>query len=385
MSPFTSKPKMKSQLVRFFVFSLFIIAVIRVLYVCLQIIKGDIYPFAITEWLINYSNGFIRRGLVGSIHLQIFPGGTASLTILLIVGVILFVIPALYALAWLHKFEYSWLGVVVVCNPAAFLFAAWDTGGLLRKEALGLAALTFLAMAYANWKVEAIRIALIFTSAIIYIIAAFSSELNSFLLPCFIYLISGLGVKGISHFWQKVTLGFFTLVGASGLLVGTFFTGNSTFRSIVCDSIIAKGFSESYCGGAINLIGFQLSEYFFLVVEHFPMNSIYFFIFLPLALAPIFSTSWVKENRTFLLLFVAIVAPLFIVAADYGRTIAMFTTGLSICVMAKANSIKSNINWSAIKVIPFVTLWGLPGYIGPQIESFPWLGPFEWIFTKITQ
>jgi hypothetical protein len=275
--------------------------------------------------------------------------------------------------------------VVVVCNPAAFLFAAWDTGGLLRKEALGLAALTFLAMAYANWKVEAIRIVLVFTSTIIYIIAAFSSELNSFLLPCFIYLISGLGGKGISHFWRKVTLGFFTLVGASGLLVGNFFPGNSTFRSPVCDSIIAKGFSESYCGGAINLIGFQLSEYFFLVVEHFPMNSVYFLIFLPLALAPIFSTSWVKENWTFLLLFVAVVAPLFIVAVDYGRTIAMFTTGLSICVMAKANGLKSNINWTATKVIPFVTLWGLPGYIGPQIKSFPWLGPFEWIFTKITQ
>lgn len=385
MSSFTAKPKVRLQLVRIFVFSLITIAVFRVLYVCLQIIKGDIYPYAITEWLINYSNGFIRRGLVGSIHLQIFPYGTASLAILLIVGVILFIIPALYALVWLHKSGYSWLSVVIVCNPAAFLFAAWDTGGLLRKEALGLAALTFLAIAYVNWKVGAIRSVLIFVSAIIYIIAAFSSEINSFLLPCFIYLISGLGVKGISHFWRKVTLGFFTLIGAAGLLVGTFFRGNSTYRSSVCDSIITKGFSESYCGGAINLIGFQVSEYFDLVVEHFPMNSIYFFIFLPLALAPIFSTSWVKENRIFLLFFVVIVAPLFIVAVDYGRTIAMFTTGLSLCVMANTNAIKSNINWTATKVIPFVTLWGLPGYIGPQIQSFPWLGPFEWIFSRITQ
>ena len=385
MPPFTAIPKNRIQLVRFFIFSLFSIAILRILYVCLQIIKGDIHPWAITEWLINYSNGFIRRGLVGSIHLQLFPYGTASLAILLIVGVILFLIPALYALAWLHKSGYSWTSVVIVCNPAAFLFAAWDTGGLLRKEALGLAALTLLAFACASWKVDSIRSVLICTSAIIYVLAAFSSEINSFLLPCFFYLISGLGVKGVSHFWQKFTLGFFTLVGTSGLLVGTFFSGNSTFRSSVCDSIINKGYSESYCGAAINLIGLQLSDYFNLAVEHFPMNSIYFFIFLPLALIPIFSTSWIKKNRTFLLFFVIIVAPLFIVAVDYGRTIAMFTTGLSLCVMANTNDIKSNVNWTATKAIPFVTLWGLPHYIGPQIKSFPWLGPFELIFTRITQ
>jgi hypothetical protein len=360
------------------------LAFIRIAYVCAQIIKSDIYPFAITELVINYSNGFIRRGLAGSIYMIFFPDGKAGLVVLLIVGLVFLALPLFYAVAWLHKFGYSWAAVLLVCNPAAFLFAFWDTGGFLRKEAIGLMALTILAISMAQSLSQAKRLIFIFSSLLLYTLAVFSSEINCFLLPCFIYILYGLSHKGLSAFWYKFSLALFSLTCMLGLLTGIFFTGSKSFRAPICSSVVSKGLSESFCGGAIDFIGFPIKGYFDLVISYLPSNALFLFLFLPISLIPIVFTSWFKMNKTFFLLFGIIVAPLFLVAIDYGRTIAMFVTGVTICLISNSEPVKSSINLTGVKVIPFVTLWGVPVYIGPEQKSVPWLGPVEWLFTRFT-
>jgi hypothetical protein len=170
-----------------------------------------------------------------------------------------------------------------------------------------------------------------------------------------------------------------------GLFIGFFFPGSNSFRSPICASVEAKGLSEAYCGGAIDYIGFPIKDYLSLAVDYLPTNTLYFFVFLPLALIPIIFTSWIKENRVFFILFAFTVAPLFMVAIDYGRTIAMFITGVTICLIANSESVKSDVNWTSKMVIPFVTLWGLPHYISPQQKSIPWLGPIEWLLRLISK
>ena len=378
------RAKLKSNSALVFLFVLLSLAFIRITYVCVQIIRSEIYPFAITELVINYSNGFIRRGLAGSIYIFFFPDGKAGLLVVLIIGLVLLTLPLFYALIWLHKSGYSWPAVLLVCNPAAFLFAFWDTGGFLRKEAIGLAALTILAISMAQRHNQAKRLILIFSSLLLYVIAVFSSEINCFLLPCFIYLLYGLSHRGLSAFWYKTSLAFFSQTCMLGLLTGVFFTGSKSFRTPICSSVVSKGLSESFCGGAIDYIGLPIRGYFDLVISYLPSNALFLFLFLPISLIPIVFTSWLKENKFFFILFATIVATLFLVAIDYGRTIAMFITGVTICLISNSGTVKSSINWTGAKVIPFVTLWGLPVYIGPQQKNVPWLGPVEWVFTRLT-
>src|SRR5664279_4125975 len=104
-------------------------------------------PYQTADWLISYAGGFVRRGLFGAIYLAVFPPGQAGLWVLFALQVLLYAIPIAYAVLWLTRSKCAWLGVALVCGPAAFAFVGWDTDGFARKESLGPTALTLLAIA----------------------------------------------------------------------------------------------------------------------------------------------------------------------------------------------------------------------------------------------
>ena len=146
-------------------------------------------PYQTADWLISYAGGFVRRGLFGAIYLAVFPPGQAGLWVLFALQVLLYAIPIAYAVLWLTRSKYAWLGVALVCGPAAFAFVGWDTDGFARKESLGPTALTLLAIAASPARKPAARQTFVVGGLAVYAVAVFTWEGNALLLPGVLFLV----------------------------------------------------------------------------------------------------------------------------------------------------------------------------------------------------
>lgn len=110
---------------------------------------GD--SWRVGDWLINYSGGFVRRGLFGALlhglarGLQLAPMSTIYIVLWTQVGLWLaFVSASLFLLR--RNLASGWWGAALVCAcPATLWFEAYHQNGF-RKELLGLVLLAFAAV-----------------------------------------------------------------------------------------------------------------------------------------------------------------------------------------------------------------------------------------------
>ena len=106
-----------------------------------------IHPWIDGEWLINYSGGLIRRGLVGAVLL-----GTARVLHLPLIWLTLAVQVAAYALffwcVWLLTagVRWSWPLVLALLSPATLTFSVLDPPSAVRKEVLLFVAVALLGL-----------------------------------------------------------------------------------------------------------------------------------------------------------------------------------------------------------------------------------------------
>ena len=138
--------------IKMIVWPLFIVTVISLLwtiYLGLQKFCGGIVPAdVITEWLINYQGGFVRRGLIGEILLHIcnsldipvvwFVVGLYFLGVLTLVGILIRVskkIPGLLYLLPYPIFLYVFAGfrLIITRRDAWLLILAFSVFGLLQE------------------------------------------------------------------------------------------------------------------------------------------------------------------------------------------------------------------------------------------------------------
>ena len=217
----------------------------------------------------------MRRGLFGAIYLAVFPQGQAGLWVLFALQVLLYAIPILYALAWLTRSGYSWLGVALVCGPAAFAFVGWDTDGFARKESLGLTALTLIAIAASPARKPVLRQALVVGGLAVYAVAVFTWEGNALLLPGVLFLVlSAFG--GWAAGWTGRAYALVAAVMAiGGLGLTAFYPGTSDTGAMVCSALQGKGLSSRLCGGpfggAIGYLGKTPDQMIVTVGQSFPL------------------------------------------------------------------------------------------------------------------
>jgi len=335
-------------------------------------------PYQTADWLISYAGGFVRRGLFGAIYLAVFPPGQAGLWVLFALQVLLYAIPILYALVWLTRSGFSWLGVALVCGPAAFAFVGWDTDGFARKESLGLTALTLFAIAASPARKPVVRHALVVAGLAMYAVAVFTWEGNALLLPGVLFLVlSAFGGWAVGWTGRAYALvaGVFAI---GGLGLSALYPGTSDTGAMVCSALQGKGLSSRLCGGpfggAIGYLGKTPAEMIVTVGQSFPV----YWGYLPglvLALVPIATTTWVRQHWRWALVSALAVVPLFVIAADYGRWTTLLVLELLICLMATEKTPTSSITWNGVAAVLYVTLWGIPHWTFTTGKpSWPWLG-----------
>lgn len=279
--------------------------------------------WVIGDWLINYSAGFVRRGLSGwlMLHLSGWLGLKLNFTVTLIQSVLALTCLSLF-LALLQKKELNLWFLIGMVSPATLLFPIWDWLGSGRKEII----LFTLFAAYLfclNWGLlKDRRVAGLFVLGSV--VATFFHELFFFYTP---YFVLAAWLKA------KVERNSFSLFPSCLMVAGAFLAliplalfGSKINGEAIGADLVARGLSPNICNGVLS---FNLGPSdVILWAKTYDYGWLYG-ITLVLSLLPFcimtrtFPLPGVSPRRagTAILLLFLFSAPLFLVAVDWGRWI----------------------------------------------------------------
>jgi hypothetical protein len=318
------------------------------------------HPWQTGDWLIDYSAGFVRRGLFGAIL------GTYDLDAIQLiasVALIQFILAgALYGavafLFWRTSGSPAW--IMLVLSPAFMLFPLLNPDASARKELLGLVALAIVAVATSLSRTSlGALIAIPF-----FALAAFSHEVNIVMLPAFLYLIimHGGEIRRQLRYVLPVMYGLIGLVAGASALIES---GDTQTVADICANWLSRGIPD--CSGALLHLNQTPQEaQRFLLAELFPT---YWGYLIPaaLALVPLFAVRFLPKHWIIALIIFATSAPLFFIAWDYGRWIFIITAQLSLIALAiDRRGGTTPVRVPLYAALAFILLWGVE-HIGEPI------------------
>ena len=138
------------------------------------------------DWLINYSDGFIRRGFFGSVIYSLSDFGAPLLWLTYGIQIAIYYLMFMLVVKLYETSERGLFWLLILFSPAFLLFPFYDFGGGFRKETLVLTLFAYFSLLYAKFSVDNGKIIWI---TLFYLIAGLSHEITIFVLPFFIYLL----------------------------------------------------------------------------------------------------------------------------------------------------------------------------------------------------
>ncbi len=373
--------KVERFLSRFIKFYIAFIAFVTILNSYIFFFKHD--PWAYGDWLINYQNGFVRRGLVGEVIYQI------SSHLPVNIGVIVFLLHALlYGVMFYFSYRLLKLQekllpyVFLIFSPFIFNFQVFDPGGGFRKEIIYLAILTLVVYwAKTEKKFSKKFNRKFFIILSIYPLAIFSHEMLFFFMP-YLYVayfyVNDVEKKNI----RKLIL--FTMPSILAFLIVLIF-GKANAKDVYNIYLSLGKVGYSISGGAIGWLDkdviYSLNRVY--VVSFLNHYYIYFVIvllsfvaFIPIRNKIVFLLKN-KLNVFFIMISLGMSLSLFLVGTDWGRWIYIHLFSIFLITLLIKNPYvdrKKNIPLYAIFnnkkiLILFVLLyslfWRLPPYYYP--------------------
>jgi len=360
--------------------------------------------WTISDWLINYEGGFIRRGL---------PGETAFS-----LGRLLHLSPAWFAAAfYLSLFVALWVAVrslalatsynvwmlALIVSPATLSFAILHPQAGFRKEIIFLAALAALSALSRKTSISSIWVVVYMT--IVLMVGTLSHEVVIFYSPYF-FAVLVLGGRSVPRAARECAIPF--AAGAVMLYLCSTHLGNLEVAAKVCSSLgyklIVPGSTEICASGAIPYLTKSReaarAEAFGLI-QQYHYWAIYP-VFAVLALVPaigeslMLARSGLRREMRLLWITAAVTLaaslPLFAYGIDWGRWIYIHVFSLAILLMlvdsrrrAEMPIAASGISKrgygnrfaAAIFLFVYATCWSLPvsteaprmGYVGRVLAS----------------
>ncbi|MFT4127465.1 MAG: hypothetical protein QM662_14700 [Gordonia sp. (in: high G+C Gram-positive bacteria)] len=333
------------------------------------------------DWVINYAGGFVRRGLFGELLRGLAPPGLPTLVALVAFQVICYAIIGGYALGYLVDTRFSWSSIALVCAPVALPFVGWDPRAGWRKEIIVFAVIALLA-----WARQASghrRTGLTVAAIALFGLAMFSWESSFFGIPVMLYLLrrddapAGDGARR-TRLYAPVefrvavdlrnppTLAVLAL-GAAGAIAALLFQGNQATQRNICADVVAHGINRRVCHGSIDSLAWT-THYALQQQETFFPRYLIYFALLPLVLAPILLSPWLRRNWPWFLATVLAVAPLYVLGQDYGRWHYILVVTTSLAIMSAGRDAVVSRFWGPLTTIVYVAAWGLPHWISDK----PW-------------
>ena len=323
---------------------------------------GD--PWRAGEWLINYSAGFIRRGLFGELLLRLAPHGEA-VWVLLAAQLLCYALSYGYLIGAMAKRHFDWTSIALVCGPAALPFVGWDPPGAFRKEILVFASWACCAWARGA-RSPARHLSWALAGLLGYAVATFSWEGSVFALPVVLYLlVGGAPTADATRRRRAVAVAAVAVgVAAVGAVSALFSHGDVTTASTICARVRDAGLGgPTLCSGAIDAVGWSLERNVRDVRDALPADTGYVLL-IALAWLPALTTSWFRRNRWWVLAIGVGVLPLYVIAYDWGRWTHLTAIGLAVGVLSSASAQERTRVWTPLSTVLYVSLWGIPHFVG---------------------
>lgn len=312
------------------------------------------------DWLINFSAGPVRRGLIGTLLIAIADLGIPLLWLVYalqvaVYGWIFYLVLKIFTIR-----ERSVLWLAILFSPAFLLFPFYDLAGGFRKEVLVFAAFALLSLAYVK---RNITVAVLVTVTVLYALAVFSHESTVFVLPYFLYLTYHAIRQRLVTLGTAVAFGLTLSVAAgTATMFAMTYQGNAALAARLCDGLISRGYNEQLCQGAIEWLGHGAYYHVDMVERLIPSYVQNYPILFALALLPLFLTTWInRETLTLMLVALLGTTPLFVLAIDWGRWIHIHIFFL-FCLALSSQAVQKIYGHrvAVLASVLYLTTWSVP-------------------------
>ena len=325
----------------------------------LEIFNGG-NGFKTGDWLINYSDGFIRRGLFGSLLYWISGFGVPLLWLVYVIQITVYGLMFSFVIKLYKITDRSLYWLLILFSPAFLLFPFYDFGGGFRKEILVLTLFAYFSLSYAQASVSNRKVAWII---VFFLLAGLSHEATIFVLPFFLHLLwQCVETRQIE---KKHAIGFSVVlitVSFSVLVLSYFFKGSEESAQVICNSLVERSLDPNICYGAISWLKEDSRSSLHGVVEMFGVHSLSVILLLVLAFAPtIFTTFWNKSMLVLLVVSIAFIAPLFLITFDWGRWIYIFAFMFYCLLLSSRAVVNLSFHFSYLVFgLIYLTTWSIP-------------------------
>jgi len=325
-----------------------------------QVYRGG-HGWKTGDWLINYSDGLIRRGFIGEFSMQLgsYSGIGVKWTVFAIQAVA-FVCFVYFVLNEFLKHKETRNSALLLLSPAfAFMFWVNSNASVFRKELLVYLVLILLLKAFLQSRVNYF---LYWLGVVLFLVTGLSHEIAIFVLPFLFFCIWDWATRNKQPYrriaWLAAPLGFASVFI---LYVALLHKGSITSMQVVCDSLNGQGFRNDICGGAIEWLQYDANFGFQEVLK---LGAAFWLNYAFLALITFAPLLILRIDRTIWLLIAASIVwmmPLFIVAVDYGRFISvLFTCTILILIWNRPGAIKNAQRLSVFAGCLYCFTWTLP-------------------------
>jgi hypothetical protein len=333
-----------------------------------QVYRGG-HPWKTGDWLINYSDGLIRRGFLGELAMQIgaFSGIGLKWSIFS-VQAIAFVLFVYLVLKQFSRFKETTASVFLLLSPAfAFMFWVNSNATVFRKELLVYLVLVMFLHAFSRPRVS---YSLYLSGLVLFVVTGLSHEIAIFAWPFLFFCIWDWSIKNNVSTKRMLLLNA-PLCLAVGLIlyVALSFKGSVGSMNAICSSLSGHGFKDNICGGAIAWLQYDAAFGYQQVLNY----GIAFWInYLILGLISFVPLIFLRLDRPIWLLIVGAtiyMAPLFVVAVDYGRFISiLFTSTILVLIWTRKETIQRLAGFSIWVGCLYCLTWALPNCCAKEPE-----------------
>lgn len=327
------------------------------------------------DWLIDYSAGFTRRGLLGEGVRQLeVVAGIDRLVATTILQITVLLSLAVLIAVLISSHQRGLTTLLLVASPAFVLFLL-NPLGTMRKEIL-LWLLVAAVLVWSRSKKPLAGKAIPWVVAIVFPVLVMVHEAMLFyagFVAVMMWLLVSEGTVAKRTAWVAGAVGGALTAIAGG--VSLLWPTRPGVGAEICATLTGAGYSDALCSGAIRFLdqdaAFSMSR-----VTDVISDGNYLAVYLPVVLLsslPFFFVRWSKAMAAALTLSLAMTLPLFVVAIDWGRWIVMSVWLVTMLVLRFDGSPHITVNQvttatttlrlglaTPLGVAAFATLWSVP-------------------------
>ena len=327
------------------------------------------------DWLLSYRAGFMRRGLTGSLTYGLTDlTGIDALYIAAAMQILIYAALIGSVLFILSRVKMTVPVAILAMSPVFVLMPFFFLKLGMSKEMIGFLAIALVALSAftpKKWPLWA--------GITVFTASGFAHEINAFLAPDLLALLFILTRAGVIARSQALISAAIVLCAAGAAIVSAVLYNGSGMGDAVCQVILSYGGWHEFCGKSGPTVwldrdmayGINFTWQANVASGVWPWFVLGFGLsMLPFALFRVVGDTTGRQTRMVLLAAIGGIlafSPLFVIASDWGRWIAMHAFFLTIltCVALHLGLIKERVAQLSPVFLIFSLVWAMPDYGAP--------------------